>query len=91
MTKRYTTDNFREPAVIIHDGGSVSISYGDVVDTKSDDHYPYGAIRMSYEFEGKTGDKLFIGETAHSDATRWLDDAIGWPNPFAYGVHLVLR
>lgn len=91
MTKRYTTDNFREPTLITQDGGSVSISYGDLTDTVCDDHYPYGAIKMSYEFQGKTGSKLFIGETAHDDATRWLNDAIGWPNPFAHDVHMVLR
>jgi len=91
MTKRYTTDNFREPTLITHDSNIVSISYGDLTDTKCDDHYPYGAIKVSYEFEGKTGSKLFIGETAHDDAQRWLNDSIGYPNPFAYEVHKVLR
>ena len=91
MTKRFVPDNFREPTLITQDGGSVSISYGDLTDTISDDHYPYGAIKMSYEFEGKAGNKLFTGETAHHDATRWLNDAIGWPNPFAHEVHMVLR
>jgi hypothetical protein len=91
MTKRFITDRFREPTLITHDSNVVSISYGDLMDTVSDDHYPYGAIKVSYEFESKKGNKLFIGETAHSDAARWLNDAIGYPNPFAYDVHMVLR
>ncbi len=99
MTKRYTTDNFREPTVLTDELQNpsdtnfdfVSISYGDLTDTVSDDHYPYGAIKMSYRFEGRTGEKLFIGESAHHEATRWLNDAIGWPNPFAYDVSMVLQ
>ena len=27
--------------------------------------------------------KTFKGEMAHWDAERWLNDQVGWPNPFA--------
>ncbi len=91
MTTRYTTTNFREPTYLTRDMDAVSISYGDLTDTVCDDHYPYGAILVSYDFEGRVASKLFIGETAHSDATRWLNEEIGWPNPFAHEVAMVLR
>ncbi len=91
MTKRFIPNNFREPTLITHDSDTVSISYGDLTDTVSDDHYPYGAIKVAYKLKSKSGAKLFTGETAHSDAQRWLNDVIGYPNPFAYDVHMVLR
>jgi len=42
-------------------------------------------LRVCIRLNGKVlGDKLFRDcETQHSDSERWLNDKVGYPNPFA--------
>jgi len=50
-----------------------------------DEIYKDGVIELNLTNKAtkKRVRKTFEGEMAHWDGERWLNDQVGWPNPFA--------
>jgi hypothetical protein len=90
MSTRYKTSNFREPTVCGNAPDLIFVSWGDLHDTKTDEHYDYGCVKVSYKWStGDKGTKTFTGETAHHDAFRWLNDQVHKTDhlDFPYAIH----
>lgn len=67
--------------------GEQAGSFGSIGDTFLLDIWEYetGELKVQLMKNGrKFANKTFRDcETQHSDSERWLNDKIGWPNPFA--------
>lgn len=67
--------------------GEQEASFGGIGDAFQLDIWEYetGQLKVQLMKNGKKfANKTFRDcETQHSDSERWLNDKIGWPNPFA--------
>ena len=67
--------------------GEQAGSFGSIGDTFLLDIWEDGAGELKVQLRKngrKFANKTFRDcETQHSDSERWLNDKIGWPNPFA--------
>ncbi len=79
---RYKITNWHDPKRYYVDDNDLTITYGDLTDTKHGGTYTYGAIEAKLIYDGQRRNKIFKGETAHHDCARWLQDQTGWPCPF---------
>jgi hypothetical protein len=55
---------------------TVTTEFATVVDTRTGDTFQDGARRVTVKANGKTRRRTFIGETAWSDAKRWIWDVL---------------
>jgi hypothetical protein len=76
--------NFRRVGAVTDGILNVTVYYGDMTD-KHGDVYKDGSIKLviTNVITNIQKKKVFHGEMAHWDGERWLNDIVGYPNPFA--------
>ena len=78
------TKNFKRVGGASADVLQVTVYSGDLIDS-SGQVWENGAVKLviTNRITDIKKSKIFKGEMAHWDGERWLNDVIGYPNPFA--------